>query len=278
MNPRFRVLAIGCAAVALAGCGASSHAATAKPTAAVKPSVSASAVASPSPSGLPGVSTGDFPAQDTPYSQAPVSLQTVWARFNISTIPGQEIFQNQPAIPPLVNETGSGMTDTQAKEIVEAYWRSMAIYQWAAARDDTSLVNLLVTSEWMVNGEYAALSGGEDVTDPDCDLYADVAIDVAPATSAVIAYYHEFGLVGASTWTLVFDVSPALTTGCTVTATANGHTTVLATGSGTQVISLTGGPVSADPDPALGTGAEDIVGVPCAGTHPNPPGACTPQT
>ena len=182
------------------------------------PTDGATSIAIPTPSAqMPGATSvptlADWPEQDTPFAQAPSQMQLAWAAYGVTLIPSRHVFDNMPAVPSVVNKTNGALTQAQVQQTGLAFYRSEALWGWAAANDQTKL-QLYIGNEGFLNTPAGdAESKGEPVREPACDLYP-TKLAVVPVDASIKSFLEHLGYTVSSAFALVENYK----TPCSVTA------------------------------------------------------------
>ena len=186
-------------AILLASCAGTVSSATnkARPTPATIPTPS-----QPDPNVTAVPNAADWPQQDTPFAQASAQLQQAWATYGVTIIPSRHVFDNVPAVPTVVNKTSGAVTQAQAQQTGLAYYRSEALWGWAAAHDQTKLQLYLGNQGFLNTAAGAAENQGEAVQDPPCELYP-TQLAVVPVDAPVKSFLQALGYTVSSANALV---------------------------------------------------------------------------
>lgn len=171
------------------------------------PTDGATSIAIPTPSTqMPGATSvpalADWPKRDTPFAQAPSQMQLAWAAYGVTLIPSRHVFDNMPAVPTVVNKTNGALTQAQVQQTGLAFYRSEALWGWAAANDQTKLQLYLGNEGFLNTPAGAAESKGEPVRDPACELYP-TQLAVVPVESSIKTFLEHFGYTVSSAFALV---------------------------------------------------------------------------
>ncbi|MGH7750273.1 MAG: hypothetical protein ACREQ5_36710, partial [Candidatus Dormibacteria bacterium] len=160
---------------------------------------------------------------DTPFAQASAQQQQAWAAYGVTIIPSRHVFDNVPAVPPVVNRTSGAVSQGQAQRMGLAYYRSDALWGWADAHDQMKLQLYLSNQGFLNTAAGQAEAQGEPVTDPACDLFP-TKMAVFTVNSDIKTFLEGKGYNVASPYALVANYA----TPCSQTAlTANGPKTLL---------------------------------------------------
>ena len=186
-------------AILLASCTGtvSSATKTARPTLATIPTPN-----QPDPNIAVVPNAADWPPQDTTFTQASAQLQQAWAAYGVTIIPSRHVFDNVPAVPTVLNKTNGALTQVQAQQMGLAYYRSEALWGWAAAHDQTKLQLYLGNQGFLNTAAGAAESKGEAVQDPPCELYP-TQMAVVPVDALVKNFLQALGYTVSSSNALV---------------------------------------------------------------------------
>lgn len=196
-------------AFALASCAGGAPAATRTPS--TPATIPTPNQPDPRASAVPDASV--WPQQDTPFAQAPAQMQQAWAAYGVTLIPSRHVFDNMPAVPTVVNKTNGALTQAQAQQTGLAYYRTEALWGWAAANDQMKL-QLYLANQGFLNTDAGAAEGkAEAVQEPRCALYPS-QLAVVPVDASIKSFLEALGYTVSGANALVQNYS----TPCSVTA------------------------------------------------------------
>lgn len=165
----------------------------------------------PRASAVPDASV--WPQQDTPFAQAPAQLQQAWAAYGVTLIPSRHVFDNVPAVPSVVNKTNGALTQAQVQQTGLAFYRSEALWGWAAANDQMKLQLYLGNEGFLNTAAGAAENKGEAVQEPRCALYPS-QLAVVPVDASIKSFLEHLGYTVSSAFALMQNYG----TPCSVSA------------------------------------------------------------
>ena len=207
-------------AILLASCTGTVTSATnkASPTPATIPTPN-----QPDPNVAAVPNAADWPQQDIPFAQASAQLQQAWAAYGVTIIPSRQVFDNVPAVPTVVNKTNGALTQAQAQQMGLAYYRTEALWGWAAAHNQMKL-QLYLGNEGFLNTDIgAAERKGLAVQEPPCALYP-IRLALVPADASITSFLKALGYTVSSPNALVQDYkTPCSVTAMTSAGTQNVH-------------------------------------------------------
>lgn len=274
MHKSWFVVAILATVVATAACGPTNNGVVKGPSSSDTPSATSSASAttkggpsasvSTSSNGTPAAWDQYYPAQDTTYNLASASLKTAWASFQVTTIPGSHIFSQMPPLPKGVNYNTS-VSASVYHEILQADERDAALTQWMELHDESALSPALIAPQWSQQQIAVAMGSNYPVHDPNCDIYPE-GEDVFPMTPSVHTFLLHSEPIVSSKDDLAIVYLFNFGKGCAVTATENGKSVKLQSGSGAS-IDIAGGYL--EDNPTLGPIVYEDAGGGC--TQPGAP-------
>lgn len=128
-------------------------------------SCSGSAVTSGPPSAAP--SLNPFPAADVQYQKASSQLQQIWDPYQVKTIPARTDGDYTAHVPAVVNATGGVVNDATTQKWAQAFFKTMAWEQWAAAHAQTDFIPHIDPSFDVNTG----FNTGATETLPDCMIF-----------------------------------------------------------------------------------------------------------
>jgi hypothetical protein len=74
----------------------------------------------------------------TDIAKVPAACRAVWQPYHVTSVPGQDLMRQVPALPPIA--AGPGVTQQVATLAATAYWRSQA-FLWFALRTDQPVIS-----------------------------------------------------------------------------------------------------------------------------------------
>ena len=202
--------------ICLLTAGCSGAASTPTPRASTTPSASPSAVTSACAS----VHT------TTAIDKVPAACQVLWEPYHVTMVPPADELQQEhvPAAPTVKNMTNGAVSQADAQHWADADNLGSGWYKWAEEFDQPFLLDRLGAGSLVKSDEEQALSQGESILQPDCNLYP-TTVALFPIGPGGQAYFSRKNLPADNSYVLVETASGGA---CAATVRyPDGHTTSL---------------------------------------------------